>query len=105
MECQSLRESGKEIKKFDVALFGASCDPIAKNKKFAEKLELQFPLLSDTDKKTAKAYGILSGRWSNRVTIYVDKEGKVAHIEKKVDIRNAGQQLVKKLEELGFEKK
>ncbi|MFT5304142.1 MAG: peroxiredoxin, partial [Mariniblastus sp.] len=36
MECKSLRESGKELKKFNVAYFGASCDPQEKNKEFAK---------------------------------------------------------------------
>lgn len=105
MQCKSLRESGKEIEKFDVAFFGASVDPIEKNKQFAKKLDLNFPLLSDTDKSAAKAYGILRGKWANRVTFYVDKEGKIAYIEQKVDVRSAGKQLLKKLDELGFQRK
>lgn len=43
-------------------------------------------------------------RWASRVTIYVGKDGKIAHIEKKVDIRNAGKQVAEKLAELGIER-
>lgn len=69
-------------------------------------LELDFPLLSDTDKKVAKSYGILIGnRFSKRVTIYVDKAGKIAHIETKVKIAEAGKQVVDRLKALKVELK
>ena len=76
-----------------------------KNKKFAEKLKLKYPLLSDVDRSVAKAYGILRGRWASRVTIFIDKEGRVAAVESKVDVRNHGDQVLKKLESLGVAKK
>ena len=84
----------------DVAFFGASCDSIELNKKFAEKLDLNYPLLSDTDAAVAKAYGIYNGRFSNRVTFIIDKKGKIAYIFKKVNVGSHGQDLVKKLMEL-----
>jgi peroxiredoxin Q/BCP len=106
MQCKALRESGKELAGYNVALFGASTDAAAKNKKFAEKLGLKYPLLSDTNKKVAKDYGILMrGRFASRVAIIVDKDGKIAHIEKKVNIRNHGKQLVDLLEKCKVEKK
>lgn len=106
MECKALRESGEEIKKYNVAFFGASCDKESENKEFAKQLDLNFPLLSDTDKAVAKKYGILMrGIFSRRVTIYVDKEGKIAHIEKKVSVSEAGKQLIEQLGKLNFEKK
>ena len=92
MQCKSLRESGNDLKKFNVAYFGASCDPLAKNKEFADKLELDYPLLSDTDSKVAAAYGIQRGTRSKRVTIFVDVDGKIAHVESKVNLRAHGQQ-------------
>ena len=97
----SLRESGKSLREFKVAHFGASCDPIELNKEFAKKLNLDFPLLSDTDKKVAKAYGILSPRGnSGRVTYIINAEGKIAHIFNKVNVREHGEQVVAKLKEL-----
>ncbi len=100
MECKSLRESGEALEKLDVAFFGASCDPAELNKKFAEKLDLNYPLLSDTDASVAKAYGIYNGRFSNRVTMIIDKAGKIAHIDTKVSVRSHGKDLLAKLKEL-----
>ena len=76
-----------------------------KNKQFSDKLELKYPLLSDTDTKVAAAYGILKGKRSKRTTIFVDKAGKIAHIETKVDVRNHGNQVVEKLKALNVDKK
>ena len=104
MECKSLRESAKDLAEFNIAYFGASCDPLERNKQFAEKLEIKYPLLSDTDASVAKAYGIARGNRSKRTTIFVDSDGKIAYIESKVDVRNHGKQVVEQLKKLGFEK-
>lgn len=40
-----------------------------------------------------------------RVTIFVDKEGKIAYIDQKVGVRNHGEQVVKKLKELKVDMK
>ena len=90
----------------NVVHFGASCDTVELNKKFAKKLELDYPLLSDTDKKVAKAYGILSPRgFSQRVTFIIDPAGKIAHIfgkEDRVKLQEHGKQIAAKLKELKF---
>lgn len=91
------------MNQFDIVYFGASCDSLEKNKQFSDKLELAYPLLSDTDKKVAAAYGILRGKYSRRTTIFVDKKGKIAYIESKVDVRNHGQQVLDQLKELKFD--
>ena len=84
-----------------MAYFGASCDPVEKNIEFAKKLKLDFPLLSDTDKKVAKAYGILNARgMSNRVTFIIGEDGKIAHIFEKVNVGEHGGDIVKKLKDL-----
>src|SRR6476620_3992412 len=60
IECKSLAEHGDMIKKYNVAYFMASVDPIDQNKGFAEKEKADFALLSDPTKETAKAYGVLN---------------------------------------------
>lgn len=58
-ECKSMKSSGEGIRKFDVAYFTASCDLPEDNKKFAESLMLDFPILSDPKKEAAEAYGVV----------------------------------------------
>ena len=58
-ECKSMKETGAEIRNFDVAYFTASVDEPEKNADFAKSLGLDFPILSDPSKKVATAYGVV----------------------------------------------
>jgi len=94
-----------ELKKMDISFFAASVDPADANKKFAESLHAEYPILSDPDKKVAKAFGVLSPRgFANRWTFYVDKEGVVRHIDKQVKVQSHGKDVAAKAKELGFGK-
>ena len=44
-ECKSMKEHGDLLKKFDVAYFTASTDPVEKNRDFAKSLDLDYPIL------------------------------------------------------------
>jgi peroxiredoxin Q/BCP len=102
-ECKALAEQGDEIRKFDVAYFTASVDEPEKNKEFAESLKLDYPILSDPSKETAKAFGVLNERgMANRWTYYIDKNGKIAAVDQKVNTDNHGKDIAAKLKELNF---
>lgn len=109
MECKSLRESGNAIKQFDVAYFTASCDPYEGekgNKAFAESLGLDYPILSDPDRKAAAALGVLNARnMANRWTYYIGKDGKVLFVDTAVKPGAHGADIAAKLGELGVAKK
>jgi peroxiredoxin Q/BCP len=53
----SIRDSANELVDDGIAAVGVSPDAPAKQKKFDDKYDLQFPLLSDPDHKVALAYG------------------------------------------------
>jgi thioredoxin-dependent peroxiredoxin len=116
IECKSLAENGDKIRKYNVAYFMASVDPVEKNTEFAkatsvnlgsqtvEKKEADFPILSDPTKETAKAYGVLSERgFSNRWTYYIGKDGKVLAIEKTIKPATSAEDMAAKLGELNVE--
>lgn len=113
IECKSLAENGDKIKKYNVAYFMASVDPIEDNIAFAkatsvklgdqivEKKEADFPMLSDPTKATAKAYGVLSERgFATRWTFYIDKAGKIAAIDTAVRPAQSAEDMIAKLDEL-----
>ncbi|HVT88640.1 MAG TPA: peroxiredoxin [Tepidisphaeraceae bacterium] len=105
IECKSLADNGEKIKQFDVTYFMASVDPVAKNTDFAHAQNADFPLLSDPDKKTAEAFGVLNARGvANRWTFYIGKDGKILAIEKAVKPATSAEDMVKKLGELGVAK-
>ena len=79
----------------------ASTDTFDTIKKFAEKNNATFPILSDADKKVAKAYEVLiAGLFASRTTFVIKPDGVIAHIEKKVNPLNAGKQLIEILDRL-----
>src|SRR5688500_13336500 len=88
IEWKALAADGDRIRKYDVAYIMASVDPLEGeqgNAAFAKAQGADFPLLSDADKSVATKYGVLSGRgFANRWTFYIDKNGRVAYIDKAV---------------------
>jgi len=101
-ECKSMKANSDAIRKFDVAYFTASCDEPDQNKKFAESLELDFPILSDPLKDVAKAYGVVHpGREvPERWTFYIGLDGKLMAIDKEVKAATHGEDVAKRLAEL-----
>ena len=83
--------------------FTASCDTVALNTKFAKSLDLDYPILSDPQRNVARAYnGVKDKRkFPFRWTFYIGGDGKILHIDKKVNSANHGRDVAKKLKELG----
>ena len=106
-ECKSFRDNGKAIRGFNVAYFTASVDTVELNKKFAESLELDYPILSDPSKKVAAAYGVVNAerKVPFRHTYYIGKDGKILHIDRTVNAAAHGKDLVDQLKKLGVETK
>jgi peroxiredoxin Q/BCP len=109
IECKSLAENGHLIRKYDVAYFMASVDPIEGdkgNKAFAEAYKADFPVLSDPTKQTATAYGVLRdfggalGTIPQRWTFYIGKDGRIAAIDKAVKPASSAEDMAAKLGEL-----
>jgi peroxiredoxin Q/BCP len=77
------------------------------NKKFAESLEADYPILSDPEKKFATAYGVVTPEraFANRWTFYIGPDGKILEIDKKISVKTAGEDVVTTLERLGVKKK
>ena len=109
IECKSLAEHGDMIKKYNAKYFMISVDPLEGeqgNKAFAQAHNADFPLLSDANKETATAYGVLSERgFANRWTFYIGKDGKILFIDEKVKAGSHGADVAAKLKELGIAEK
>jgi peroxiredoxin Q/BCP len=86
-----------------VAYFTASVDTPDTNKKFAESLDLDYPILSDPDKTVARAYGVVAGdkAYASRWTFYIGKDGKILYIDKQVSPASHGDDVLKRLDALG----
>ena len=106
-ECKSFRANGDALRKYNVAYFTASCDDAETNKKFAESLGLDYPILSDPSRKVSDAFGVTDANRKNpqRWTIYIGKDGKILHVDRSVKTGTHGNDVAAKLEELKVEKK
>ncbi len=107
MECKSLRESGNELRAYDVAYFAASVDPLELITKFAKSLDADYPILADPDGTAAKAYGVVSPAraYPQRWTFYIGKDGKVLYVDREVKVASAGADVAARLAKLGVAKK
>jgi peroxiredoxin Q/BCP len=91
---QSLLNDGFEV-------LGVSIDSEQSHQKFIAKHELPFNLLADEDQKIVNDYGVwveknMYGRkymGTARTTFVIDEHGVIEHIIKKVDNKNASQQI------------
>ena len=89
-----------------MAYFAASTDDAETNRKFAESLGLDYPILSDPTKETAKAYGVLMAMgFASRWTFYIGKDGNLIFVDREVSTKTAGADIAKKLGELGVAKR
>ena len=77
------------------------------NADFAKKLDLNYAILSDPGKAVAKSYGVVTGSrpFPFRWTFYIGTDGKILHIDKKVNSGSAGADIAAKLKELGVKAK
>jgi peroxiredoxin Q/BCP len=106
IECKSLTASAAAIGAYNVAYFMASVDTVEDNMTFAKNNDANFPLLSDPQKNTARAYGVLNqGGLANRWTFYIGPDGRIAHIDRAVNPETSGQDLVAQLNVLKVARK
>ena len=93
----------------------ASVDDVETNKRFAAEHGGGFAILSDPEKTTAKAYGVIrtdrppEQQAAARFTFYIGPDGRILDIDKGprgtgLSPRTAGEDTVKKLEALGVKK-
>lgn len=92
---QGLMAKGMEV-------IGVSVDDEKSHQKFIDKYSLPFTLLADTDKTIVNAYGVWAEKnmygkkymGINRSTFVIDETGHITHIIKKVDTKNATEQIL-----------
>ena len=94
-EACDFRDEHPAFKKLKTVVLGISADSTNSHKKFADKYDLPFTLLSDEDKKVVEKYGVwkeksMYGRkymGIERTTVIVDEAGKIQKIFPKVKVK------------------
>ena len=81
IESKGFRDAHAEFAAKKVHIVGVSVDDCPAQKAFMEKYGLPFPLIADSSKKVASAYGVLGPRGSaRRVTFLIDPNGTVVEV-------------------------
>ncbi|HVN82130.1 MAG TPA: thioredoxin-dependent thiol peroxidase [Terriglobia bacterium] len=91
-EACAFRDSYAKFRKQGVEILGVSVDSEKSHQSFAEKYNLPFTLLADTDKKIVEAYGVWGEKTrygrkymgTQRATFLIDESGHVAAVFPKV---------------------
>ncbi|WP_166335335.1 thioredoxin-dependent thiol peroxidase [Sphingobacterium chungjuense] len=100
-EACNFRDNYQSLLKDGFEVLGVSIDSEQSHQKFIAKHELPFNLLADEDQKIVNDYGVwveknMYGKkymGTARTTFVIDEQGKIAHIIKKVDNKNASEQI------------
>jgi len=103
-EACSFRDDYLELGKLNAEILGISIDNAESHKAFSSKYHLPFPLLADSDGKTADAYGSFFTfgplKYARRHTFIIDPSGKIARIYRKVSPGKHSDQVRQDLVEL-----
>ena len=91
-EACMLRDDFPNFKKIKAKILGISADSVKSHKKFAEKYNLPFTLLSDEKREVLKKYGVIKEKSMfgktflgiQRMSYLIDKEGNVAKVYENV---------------------
>ncbi len=91
VEACSFRDSMNDLKGAGIQVLGISVDSVESHKKFAEHFHLNFPILSDVNKKVVQDYGVWGDRkflgikyvGTSRESFLIDAKGVIVkHYEK-----------------------
>ncbi len=107
-EACDFRDSFQNFQKSKAVILGVSIDSPESHKKFIDKFELPFMLLSDLDKKVVRKYGVwkeknMYGRkymGIERTTFVIDEEGIIKNIFSKVKVSGHADEVMKSLGEI-----
>ncbi|MEH6551186.1 MAG: thioredoxin-dependent thiol peroxidase [Pseudomonadales bacterium] len=108
MQACGLRDVAAELKKRDYVALGVSFDPVAKLKKFHDKYELNFSLLSDENHAIINKYGCWQlkkfmgkeNMGTVRTTFIIGKDGKLVKIMDKFKTKSHHETLLAVLDEI-----
>jgi len=92
----SMRDGNDKLKSNGIVTLGISTDSVESHKKFVNKYDLPFKVLSDVGAKVAKAYGVYGlktfmGRkfkGVKRTTFLIDEKGRIVKVIPKVDVKH-----------------
>lgn len=104
-EACAFRDEFPKFNNLDVVILGVSPDSVKSHKKFAEKYDLPFNLLSDEEKNVLEEYGVWKEKSMygkkymgvERTTVVINHEGKIKKIFPKVKVDGHNNEVIEAL--------
>lgn len=93
-EACSIQDGRKQLEHAGIVVLGVSYDSVASHKKFADKYNLTFPLLSDSTKEVSAKYGTKGIFFPSRYTFLIDEKGIVVAILKDINVSEHAEQII-----------
>ncbi|OZC02937.1 thioredoxin-dependent thiol peroxidase [Rubricoccus marinus] len=105
----NLRDNDTQLQASGVAVVGVSGDDEASHERFAEKYDLGFPLVADTDREIMDAYGVYGEKsfygkkvvGVKRTTFLIAPDGSILHVFKRPKTDAHSEEILARLEKLG----
>ena len=79
-EACTFRDRWDDIKGLGATVYGVSSDSLESHKRFKERRNLPFTLLSDPDKAIRRLYGATGAILPPRITFVIDEGGIIRHV-------------------------
>lgn len=103
----NMRDNFQQLSALGIKVLGVSVDDENSHQKFIAKHDLPFTLLADTEQNLVQQYGVWQEKnmygkkymGTLRRSFIIDAQGRISHIIKKVDTKNAAQQILDLLQE------
>ena len=86
----AFRDAAERFAGKSAQVLGVSMDDLDTQKKYAQSLNLSFPLLADPKGEAAEAYGVKNGAVANRATFVIGPDGKVLNVVEGKDALDPG---------------
>ncbi len=101
-EACDLRDNEKALKAKGYEIIGVSADSVKRQKNFAAKYDLNYPLIADTDRKIIEVFGVwgrkkFMGREFDgilRTTFLIDEKGIIENVIEKVKTKEHAKQIL-----------
>lgn len=109
-EACSFRDANRVMQKRGIIVLGVSTDDVNSHQKFANKYQLPFPLLADTDTSVSQLYDVYGEKnflgkkymGVNRSTFLIDKDGIVRKTWHKVKPEDHAEEVLEAVDSLGL---
>ena len=93
------------MQKTGAVILGISADPPQRQKKFEDKYDLPYTLLSDTDKKVCEAFGVIKEKnmygkkvkGIARTTFVIGPDGRIRHVFENVKAQRHAEEVLEYL--------